>query len=210
MTAFLPLFPLKLVVYPRESLNLHVFEPRYKQLIRECEQNAVTFGITAFINNKIMDYGTEIKLEKIVKRHENGELDIITKGIGVFKIKTFYEEAPNKLYGGADIERVSLYEEGDPYVYNQILKRLKELFQVLKIKKKIPKDPSNFSTYELGHYVGFSLAQEYEFLCISSEVDRQQYMYSHLNRMIPIVREMARLRKKAQMNGHFKNIIPPK
>ncbi|MEO1628994.1 MAG: LON peptidase substrate-binding domain-containing protein, partial [Bacteroidota bacterium] len=46
-----PLFPLKLVVYPGEQLNLHIFEPRYKQLIRECEQNKVTFGIPAFIND---------------------------------------------------------------------------------------------------------------------------------------------------------------
>ena len=64
MIDFLPLFPLKLVAFPGEQLNLHIFEPRYKQLFRECEENQITFGIPAFIDNKIMDIGTELKLEK--------------------------------------------------------------------------------------------------------------------------------------------------
>ena len=70
MHDFLPLFPLKLVVYPGEQLNLHIFEPRYKQLIREAEHNGTTFGIPAFIEENVMDIGTEIKLLSIEKRHE--------------------------------------------------------------------------------------------------------------------------------------------
>ena len=64
MTDFLPLFPLKLVAFPGEELNLHIFEPRYKQLIRECEQNGTTFGIPTFLDNKVLDFGTEIELIK--------------------------------------------------------------------------------------------------------------------------------------------------
>ena len=85
MKDFLPLFPLKLVAFPGERLNLHIFEPRYKQLFRECHENQVTFGIPAFINNKIAEFGTELKLDKIEKSYEDGSLDVRTLGIGIFK-----------------------------------------------------------------------------------------------------------------------------
>jgi len=210
MTDFIPLFPLKLVVYPGEYLNLHIFEPRYKQLVRECEQNATTFGIPSFIENKVMDFGTEIKLLSIEKRYDNGELDIKTLGVGIFRIDEYYSQAPNKLYAGADIKRVQHNIEGDFLSYDKILQSVSELFKVLDIKKELPANPNSFKTYDIAHHVGFSLEQEYQMLCIPSEVERQQFMLSHLERLIPVVREMERLRKKARMNGHFKNIIPPK
>ena len=80
----LPQFPLKIVVFPGEQLNLHIFEPRYKQLINECEAEDRTFGIPAFIEKRVMEIGTEVRLEKIVKRHLNGEMDIRTRGVGLF------------------------------------------------------------------------------------------------------------------------------
>ena len=128
MTDFLPLFPLKMVVFPNEKLNLHVFEPRYKQLIRECQQNGITFGVPAFIDNKIMDFGTELELEKIEKQHEGGELDIRTKGVGIFKIQEFYQKTPHKLYSGADIERIENDFERDLSLSHSIINLIEELF----------------------------------------------------------------------------------
>ncbi len=209
MTDFLPLFPLKLIVYPGEHLNLHIFEPRYKQLIRECEENGVSFGIPSYIDDKLTDFGTEIQLLSIEKRHDNGELDIRTKGLGVFKIHEFYRTAPNKLYAGADIQRVTDESVGDSSANEELLHFLEQLYQLLNIKKDIPENDITFKTYDIAHHVGFSIEQEYEFLCIPSEPERQSYMLAHLKRLIPIVQEMERLRKKAQMNGHFKNLIPP-
>lgn len=209
MTDFLPLFPLKMVVFPGERLNLHIFEPRYKQLIRECEQNGTTFGIPTYMNEKVMDFGTEIKLLSIEKRYDNGELDIKTQGQGVFRISEFYSIAPNKLYAGADIERLEDHKNGESQLYDEIFYKLKELFSILKITKGLPVDAMDFDTFSVAHQVGFSLEQEYELLCISSEKQRQHYMLSHLKKLIPVVKEMERLRQKSMMNGHFKNIIPP-
>jgi len=151
-----------------------------------------------------------LKLLSIEKRYDNGELDIKTLGVGIFRIDEYYSQAPNKLYAGADIKRVQHNIEGDFLSYDKILQSVSELFKVLDIKKELPANPNSFKTYDIAHHVGFSLEQEYQMLCIPSEVERQQFMLSHLERLIPVVREMERLRKKARMNGHFKNIIPPK
>lgn len=210
MIDFLPLFPLGLVVYPGENLNLHVFEPRYKQLIRECDQNLVTFGIPAFIKNKVMPIGTELEVLAIEKKHPNGEMDIKTKGIGLFKVEEYYTQAPNKLYPGADISRLPLDDAFDLSLNKEILKHVRSLFAHLKIKKKLPKSAANFRIYDIAHYIGLDINQEYNLLSIPTELERQAFALNHLKSLIPMIENMEQSRERAQLNGHFKNVIPPK
>ncbi len=209
MTDFIPLFPIKLIVYPGELLNLHIFEPRYKQLIRECDENGITFGIPAVLEDEVMDVGTEMELLEITKHHETGEMDIKTKGIGLFKIQNFHELVTNKLYSGADIRRIKLIEDGQPKINLEIIDALEELFELLKIEKNTVLEPESMSTFDIAHQLGFSLDQEYEFLNIFSELERQNYVLDHLIRTIPILTDMEKLKAKSRMNGHFKKIIPP-
>jgi len=209
MTDFLPLFPLKLVLYPGEQLNLHIFEPRYRQLFRECEENGITFGLPAFINNQVMEFGTEARLKRVVKRYDSGELDVETEGMGVFRMENFFRVAPNKLYAGADIVRLDDFDDRDPYLNERIIRLLEELYDALHINRKVPDEPEKMYTFEYAHHVGFSLQQEYDFLCIQSERERQLFMIQHIEKLIPTVQQLEQMRKKAQLNGHFKQIIPP-
>lgn len=209
MSTFLPMFPLQLVVFPGEHLNLHIFEPRYKQLIQECEEEGITFGIPAYIDGKVMDTGTEIKLLKIEKRYENGELDVKTKGLGIFNIRQFYKTAPDKLYSAADVERLPVQEGGDFITAERILELIQELFSLLNVDKDLPETPNQFRTYDWAHQIGFSLQHEYQLLCMPEEIERQQFMLVHLENILPRVKEIEEIRRKAQMNGHFRNVIPP-
>lgn len=210
MSKTLPLFPLQLVAFPDEKLNLHVFEPRYKQMITECHEQGTTFGIPAFIDGKVMDVGTEMQLVNIQETYDNGEMDIKTKGIGLFKITNFYKQYKDKLYAAGDILPFNYTREGDVDISQGIIEGVQELFGLLKINKPIPEDPSTLFTFDLAHHVGLSVEQEYQLLSIKEEIQRQQYMLDHLRQLIPTVREMQRLKERVQMNGHFKNIIPPK
>jgi len=209
MSTFLPVFPLRLVAFPSEDLNLHIFEPRYKQLIGECEAKGITFGIPTFINDKVQPIATEMELVSIDKRYDNGELDIRTKGIGLIKIKEYFRDIDDRLYSGAEVERLEYTMEGDFMKYEKILEYLGELYAVLNIQKPLPELDDSLSTYKVGHLVGFSVDQEYEMLTIPEEGRRQDFMISHLEQLIPTAREMEELRKKVQMNGHFKNVLPP-
>lgn len=206
MLEFLPLFPLQLVVFPNENLNLHIFEPRYRQLLNEAETKGITFGIPAFIDGKMMSHGTEVRLLKIASRSEDGKMNVKTKGLSVFEIHEFYNEVPDKLYSGADIERWEDNSVGDLERNEVIIEHIKQLFSILNIKKDIPNDSIGFQAFDMGHHVGFSLQQEYQFLCLRSEIERQEFMLAHLKRLIPVVSEMEALRKRVQMNGHFKNL----
>ena len=208
-TVFLPLFPLRLVAYPGEELNLHIFEPRYKQLIVECEVKGTTFGIPVYLDDKVQSIGTEIQLVSIDKHYPKGEVDVRTRGTGLFKIKEFFDQVENRLYTGAEVERLVFDTEGDYLKNEKILVFLAELYGILQIRKPLPEHTPEFHTYQVAHIVGFSLQQEYELLCIPNEQGRQDYMLQHMERLLPMAREMEELRKKVQMNGHFRNILPP-
>jgi len=86
MTNFIPIFHLGIVVYPGENLNLHIFEPRYTQLINECYSQKKQFGIPTMIENRLQDYGSLVEILEITKIHDDGEMDIKTKGSRVFRI----------------------------------------------------------------------------------------------------------------------------
>ncbi len=210
MSNFLPLFPLRLVAFPGEELNLHIFEPRYKQLVNECDARGITFGIPAFLEDKVVEFGTEISLLSVDKRYPDGKMDIRTKGIGIFKIIEFFPQVDNRLYTGGEIERLPLDYDGDFMKYEQIIGNLAELYEILSIRKPLPLHTPDFNTYQIAHLVGFSIEQEYEFLCLPQELRRQNYMLLHIERLLPMAREMETLRLRVQMNGHFKNILPPK
>ncbi len=205
----LPQFPLQIVVYPNENLNLHIFEPRYRQLVKESEENGVTFGIPTFLNNRVMPYGTEIQLLSIEKRHEGGAMDIKTKGLGVYRTEQFINPIPGKLYAGATIVRLETDREFDWTLNEKILTHLIELFDLLNIDKRLPDGPSGFITYDVAHHAGMSTEQEYELLTLQTEKERQTFLIKHLEQFLPMVREMRNLQQRALLNGHFKDLKPP-
>ena len=207
MSRLLPLFPLQLVCFPGEVLSLHIFEPRYKQLINEAEANDIEFGIPTFIKKKI-EFGTSVKLQEIAKKYPDGKMDIRIKGLKVFKITNFIPRINGRLYSGGDIDFLQNDMRGDESLNLRILELIRELQSFMKFTKPLP-DSIDFMSYDVAHYVGLSLEKEYKFLQILSEIKRQKYIIKHLEKTIPILHEVQALEEKVQMNGHFKNLIPP-
>ena len=123
----LPFFPLQSIFFPGETVPLHIFEPRYKQLIADCRANAMTFGIPVFINN-IMEYGTEIQLVEVVNTYEGGEMDVVGVARQVFKIITFENQMEDKLYAGGLVELLEYdYAAEDAYKRKVILNNYNRL-----------------------------------------------------------------------------------
>ena len=206
MTNFVPIFPLGIVVYPGESLNLHIFEPRYKQLISECHTAGKPFGIPTVIDNRVQDYGTVVRIKEITTVHDNGEMDIKTEGEKVFRVLEVIKEIPDKLYSGAIVNYPANQEKGSAEMMRRLLNTVKELYKLLKVEKDFKKSDEQLNSYDLAHHVGFSLQEEYEFLNLLHERQRQEYLKRHLQKVIPLVAEMENLKEKVKLNGHFKNL----
>ncbi len=206
MEKTLALFPLNLVIYPGEDLNLHIFEPRYRQLINECIDEERTFGIPAFINNKLPGYGTEMHVTTLHKRYPDGRMDIKSKGVGIFKLVNFENPVAGKLYAGGDVDTI---EPGDRFSAHTkaLTDRLDRLYDLLQIEVDYNSDDENFS-YKVAHKVGLSIDQEYDVLLLESEAERQLFLIQHLNNVLPVVSDMERTKQRIRMNGHFKNLDP--
>lgn len=206
MTNFIPIFPLSIVVYPHEDLNLHIFEEKYKQLTRDCFEQKKMFGIPVVINNKMQELGTLLEIVEITKQYPGGEMDIKTQGKKVFRMLEVIESVPDKLYSGAIVNYPHNHEHGKRLLMNKVIESTKQLHKMLKVEKKLHKNEEDLWSYDLAHTVGFTLEEEYELLSLMNELQRQEYLKRHLAKVIPVVAEMESLKEKIKLNGHFKNI----
>ncbi|MBY0535853.1 MAG: LON peptidase substrate-binding domain-containing protein [Chitinophagaceae bacterium] len=209
MTNFIPIFPLGIVVYPGEKLHLHIFEPRYKQLIRECHASGKTFGIPSVVGDRLQEYGTSVKLVEIVKEYENGEMDIRTEGLQVFRILEVVKAIPDKLYSGAIVNypnNATYYS--DRTMIQKIVAGIKELHRLLQVSKDFKKPEQELGAYDIAHHMGLSLEEEYEVLGLFEEKQRQEYLRRHLQKVLPMLAEMEKLKEKVKLNGHFRNLSP--
>lgn len=198
-----PLFPLRLVAYPGETVNLHIFEPRYQQLINECLGDGTTFGLPTFLDDKLPGLGCEMRVTALVQRYDDGKLDIRTEGVRVFRIREMHNPAPGKLYAGA---RVEFWEKPEPYapVDPALVELAQRLYRILNAPLKAdPSAPQPYS-FQIGHLVGLNIEDEYELLSIDTETERQAFLLAHLQHVLPVMEDMERTRQRIAMNGHFR------
>lgn len=204
------MFPLSIVPFPSEKVNLHIFEERYKIMINECYAENKSFGIIPYIRDMLMDYGVEMKLTEISKVHPNGEMDIKTEGVRVFRVIEFFKEAKDKPYPGAIIEYADNIQDEDYGKRILIWDLMQELFDVLNVSRKFDKKPTDLSTFELGHHVALPLEEEYKMLLLEKESERQDFLILHLKKIISTLQNLEDLKEKIKLNGHFKSLNPPK
>lgn len=206
MTNFIPLFPLEVVVYPGEDLNLHIFEPRYKQLINECKAQGKPFGIPTVIGGKVMEFGTLVNISEIKQVYDDGKMDIRTQGQDVFRILEFVNTIPDKLYGGAIVTYPENDGSANAEVMQRILIAIRELHKLLNITKVFKKPDNELNAYDVAHAAGLNLAEEFELLQLMREDQREEYLKRHLNKVIPIINEMEALKERVKLNGHFREL----
>lgn len=207
MTNFIPVFPLGIVVYPGEKVNLHIFEPRYKQLVNECYTEGKPFGIPTVIDKKLNEMGTLVKIIELVKVYDNGEMDIRTEGIRVFRVLEMIKTVPDKLFSGAIVNYPENVEgPGKRELMAKVVNAVRELHRLLNITKDFQKPDTELVAYDIAHHAGLSLQEEYELLGLLREEQRQEYLKRHLGRVLPIIAEMESLKERVKLNGHFKNL----
>ncbi|MFX0558145.1 LON peptidase substrate-binding domain-containing protein [Maribacter sp. CXY002] len=202
----LPLFPLKSIFFPGETVPLHIFEPRYKQLIHDCRKEAITFGIPVYIKNTIA-YGTEVQLVEVVTTYDSGAMDIMCVARQVFKVKTFNNQIGDKLYAGGIVEFLEYDYISNEGQKEKVLTKIQELYSMMDIPFALIK-PKNFNSFKLAHKIGLSFEQEYELLQIPKEKDRLVFLEKHLIDTLFVLTVVEKTKEAIKLNGHFKNFDP--
>ncbi len=203
MDELLPLFPLNIVVYPGEKVNLHIFEPRYIELINDVYAGDRFFGMPTYLKNNI-EYGCTLKVVEISNIYKDGRMDIKTVGQDIFKILKFYNPTFGKKYAAAKVEFVQNVYDPDYHLYDKLHEMVLTLVSRMDTRSNL-KLKEDFTTYDIAHFVGLSLEAKYEILKLNHEKDRQEYLCKHLENLIPIAENMEESRQRISMNGHFRN-----
>jgi hypothetical protein len=103
----LPFFPLSLFLLPGEDAPLHIFEPRYTQLIDDVKKGDLTFAIPYINDREIEDMGCEVRLKEVVAEKPDGGMVIVVESVAIIRTLSFHQEMEGKGYAGGAITRLS-------------------------------------------------------------------------------------------------------
>lgn len=204
----IPIFPLQLVLYPGEKLPLHIFEPRYKEMLTWCLDTGKSFGIVSFLKNQISRIGCVAKIEKVEKKYDDGRADIICTGTDRFRI-TKFDSAKSFLQG--DIEAFTDMRDDDDekkLKMEQLVPLFRELMQMASQETLTGAIEVPDQSYGFAHLVGFDLPQKQKLLEMRSEQERLQYIHRHIRKVLPQIKAFEEVRRKIRSNGHFRTLPP--
>lgn len=203
----LPLFPLGLVLYPNEKLPLHIFEPRYRAMIADCEESNSELGIVLATEGNMASVGCSARISKKLKSYEDGNLDIVVEGVKKFQL--------NEIVDGKAYMRCVptwLDEDSDDLDTLMIERVITQHMRLLELAGRTVR-PSlyqnvDFVSYVIARNAGLDVNQKQAVLELLSENDRIAFLVSHMEKFIPQVEQIESVRKKVQSNGHFQDFPP--
>ncbi len=200
----LPIFPLGVVLYPREQLPLHVFEPKYKEMIGRCLDENRPFGVVLFDEGELSEVGSTAQIVNVVSRYEDGRMDVLIEGRQRFRVVRLYPEDP---YMTAEVEVLSEPTEAPKRELKEraITQHMKLLELAGRtVRPSLYQDVHDVS-FVMAHNAGLTLRQKQKVLELPSENDRIAYLVDHFEELIPKVEQMEDLKRKIQSNGHFRD-----
>jgi len=203
-SARISLFPLDIVLFPGQAIPLHIFEPRYRQMTRDCLDTQSPFGIVLAHDGKTAQTGCSAMIVKILKEYDDGRSDILTAGQNAFRLIRTHEQKP---YMEADVEYLEEdFTESDPYTSTRLVELCNQCHQLL-----YGEDAPPFETeggISLAYHVASELPVEVRvrqsLLEIRSEAERQSRLVTHLTEWYPQLQKRDHVRGKAAGNGHGK------
>lgn len=201
----IPLFPLNVVLLPGANLPLHIFEPRYRQMVKDCLDQKSEFGMLLSMPKGVARVGCTAEIVEVAKRYPDGRMDILTVGRAPFRVVDLFNENP-LLVGHVDYleDRES---PGSPRVQRELVELYEACYTL--IYDDYPKNLECAPPEELSYLVAATLPLELmwkqQILELRSESDRQERLVAYLREWAPHLQKSEALRQRAGGNGHGLN-----
>lgn len=197
--ALLPLFPLDVVLLPGTALPLHIFEPRYKEMIGECLTNEAPFGVVRAHDQGIAEIGCTAEITEVTKTYPDGRLDILTHGRQRFEVLQLERE--RSFLRGEILIVPDEPGDADAHEQERAFTAHKEILALAGTGAQAfsPEHPLSF---QLAGSLPLDLDFKQKLLSILSERERIHELAAYLEKIVPGLRRAARAREKAGGNGH--------
>lgn len=196
-----PLFPISLIVFPGEVQPLHIFEPRYKELIAEMEDSNEVFGIPFVNNGTICEYGSGVVLHKILAKSPTGEMDVLVRGVNLFKIKSIKEKLPGKMYGGGTVEFLDEMNVTVSAALNELYRTyMQQLAAINKNKGEPPQVITPNQILDIAGQLPLENDDKYELLKSESHEMREQIIEEKLHFLLMINKKLEEVGYRFYLN----------
>ena len=195
----LPLFPLEVVLFPGVPLPLHIFEPRYKEMIGECRANSAPFGVVRALEDGIAEVGCTAEIMTVTKEYPDGRMDLVAEGRKRFEVLELNRE---RSFLRAEVLIVP--DEPDSAAEAERVRAIELHLQILSLAGAV-QDLSAADQSMLSFYLAGSLPLDLDFkqklLVMRSERERIGAVAAYLENILPKLRRAAQARRKAGGNG---------
>ena len=199
--SLLPLFPLDVVLFPGTPLPLHIFEPRYREMIAECLDRKKSFGVVRAKEEGVAEIGCTAEIITVTKKYPDGRLDIITEGRDRFEVIQVSQER-----SFLQAEVLYLQDEPGKATPEEIALAVKLQGEIAQLAGANTSDPPEIDASHLSFNLIGPLPLDLDFkqtlLGMKSEAERMQAIISYLEAILPNLRRTVLVRQKAGGNGH--------
>jgi len=200
MSALLPLFPLDAVLFPGTPIPLHVFEPRYKEMIGECLAQKSSFGIVRAKEESIAEIGCTAEVLEVTKRYDDGRLEIICEGQRRFEVVELNEER-------SFLQAQVMYfdDEPEPAPPEQVARAVqlyRDLLTVVDVEASAPEESTPQLSFHLVAPIPLDLDFKQTLLGMRTEKERIAAIVEYFEALLPRMRRTVKARQKAGGNGH--------
>ncbi len=197
----LPLFPLELVLFPFQQIPLHIFEDRYRQMIKRCMDTKAEFGLVFGTDDNFHDTGCAATVAKLVTRFPDGRMNIVVRGTRRFRM---LKRLDVHLYISGIVEEVEdAREPADSELANRALELYQDAVKLslgwLDWRRESNCPPSELS-YAIAASLNLTLSEKQEFLETTSVNRRLRSVSDTLEDALKTVREVKR---RTRGNGHM-------
>ena len=188
----LPIFPLELVLFPGVALPLHIFEPRYKEMIAECLDLKKPFGVVRASAEGVADVGCTAEILQVTKKYDDGRMDILTRGVDRFEVLEVNED---RSFLQAEITLIQ-DEPGRPaqQVVEQAVRLHAEIAKLAGSEVSGPEEGVSNLSFLLAGSLPLDLDFKQQLLVTSSETKRLEAVVGYLKAVLPGLRRAARAR----------------
>ena len=196
-----PLFPIGVIIFPGEVQPLHIFEPRYKQLVAEMGESEEVFGIPYVNDGKIFEYGSGVVIHKVLAKSPTGEMDVLVRGVNLFKIKSIEEQLPGKLYGGGSVEFLEEMNETVSHDLNELFRTYKKQLTEINQEKAGPTQiitPNQI--LDIAGQLPLEVDEKYDIIKSKNHSDREQIIEEKLNFLLMINKKLEEVGYRFYLN----------
>jgi len=198
--ALLPLFPLEVILLPGTPLPLHIFEPRYKEMVAECRVDHAPFGVVRAVEDGIAELGCTAEIVTVTKEYPDGRLDLIAAGRRRFEVLELNRER-------SFLQAEVLFVSDEPAVASaedraRAIQAHREILSLAGAAQDIADvDPETLSFHIAGS-LPLDLDFKQKLLAMRSEKERIPAVAAFLETILPNLQRASRAREKARGNGH--------